>query len=104
MTLLSSFKESNLFCQTLILNLKKLKFQFIRSSIGNLALPGNYTFSKTLNLLNLEFLNQTKNIPVIVLSSSPIKPFKSMKGFASYDWTYKQSNKQTSVKHARDLI
>ena len=54
----------------------------------NPALPGNKTLK--VNPLNLEFLNQAKNVPV-VLPSSPIKiQGKSANGFISYDRTDKQ--------------
>ena len=60
----------------------------------NLASPGNKVYSTKGDLLNLNLLNQAENISVVP-SSSPIKyGDKSVKGFMSYDQTYKQTNKQ----------
>ena len=55
-------------------------------------MPGNKVYSTKSDFLNL--LNQAENISVVP-SSSPIKyGDKSVKGFMSYDQTYKQTNKQ----------
>ena len=63
---------------------------FTTTLAENPALPGNHTIHIKHNPLSQEFLNQTKNIPV-VLSSSPIKILgKSVKGFMSYDVSLKQ--------------
>ena len=46
--------------------------------------------------INLEFLNHAKNIPVI-LRSSPIKIWgKLVKGFITYDRTYKPTDRKTN--------
>ena len=56
-------------------------------------MSGNLTFSSKVDLLKLDYLNQFKNIPV-VLPSSRIKIIgKSVQGFVIYDLTSKQTNK-----------
>ena len=50
-------------------------------------------FSTKVDLLNLKLLNQAKNIPVVHPGSSINIWGKSVKGFMSYDQTYKQKNR-----------
>ena len=66
------------------------------------ALSYNKIFSISVNLLILQFLNIAKNIPV-VLQSSPIKIWgKSVKGFLTYDETYKETNSDSTLNIQKD--
>ena len=58
----------------------------------------NYSIlAQKVDLLNVEFLNQTKSIPV-GLPRSPIKIWgKSVQGFLSYDRKNKQTDRQTEI-------
>ena len=56
------------------------------------------------DLLDLEYQNQAKNIPVS-LPSSPNKIWgKSVQGFLSYDLTNKQTNRQSDRQMAWKLL
>ena len=54
-----------------------------------LILPGNYIFAIEVDLLNIEFQNQTKNISV-VLPSSPIKNLRQIGPEVPELWSDKQ--------------
>ena len=55
-------------------------------------LPGNKIFANKVDQLNLDFQTQAKMFPM-VLPRSPIKIWKSVKGFMSYDRIFKQTNR-----------
>ena len=57
--------------------------------LWNPALSREITFVVKFNQINLEFLNQTKNILVILLSSLFKIVGKSVQGFLSYDPAYR---------------
>ena len=61
------------------------------NKFGNPALSGYKVFFERVNLFNKELLNHAKNLPVVLTSSSVKIWGKSLKGFQSYDQTYKQT-------------
>jgi len=62
--------------------------EFIVYYLGNPAMPGNWTF-----FLKIKFLNQTKDIPVVLPRYTIKDCGEHVKWFLSYNRTYRQINR-----------